>query len=75
MKCAAVLLLLVLCPPAHDTDRREEGCTDDPGGKTKQKERLINTVEALLRGVCICKAPAIELTRSGLQHTLIMGAN
>lgn len=36
---------------------------------------LINTVEALLRGACVCKAPAIELIRSGLQHTPIKGAN
>lgn len=71
MKCAAVLLPLVLCPPAHNTDRREGGCTDDPGGETMQEERLINTVKAL----CVCKAPAIELIRSGLQHTLIKGAN
>lgn len=41
----------------------------------KQEESFINTVEALLSGACVCKAPAIELIRSGLQHTLIMGAN
>lgn len=49
LKCAAVLLPLVLCPPAHNTERREGGCTDDPGGETVQEERLINTVEVLLR--------------------------
>lgn len=55
--------------PAHETDRREGGA------QMKQEESFINTVEALLSGACVCKAPAIELIRSGLQHTLITGAN